>query len=93
MDPKHREPREADRELVEADEKDAEKQEVIDGLLGHGWGNEHIATKFCRGERPAGRAQRLANFGRRGIGRIPRKCKLRGPCGVTPRYPVHFAGA
>ena len=31
----------------------------------------------------AGRAELLANFGRRGMGRIPRKCKLRGPSGVT----------
>ena len=45
----------------------------------------------------AGRAELLANFWRRGMGRIPRKCKLRGPCGVTSGvtsgYPVHFAGA
>ena len=40
-----------------------------------------------------GRAQLLANFGRRGIGRFPRKYKLRGPCGVTCGDPVHFAGA
>ena len=31
-----------------------------------------------------GRAELLANSGRRGMGRLPRKCKLRGPC----RYPV-----
>ena len=45
----------------------------------------------------AGQAQLLANSGRRGIGRFPRKCKLRGPCGVTSGvtsgYLVHFAGA
>ena len=34
----------------------------------------------------AGRAELLANFWRRGMGRFPRKCKLRGPCGVTSRY-------
>ena len=35
--------------------------------------------------RPAacGRAELLANFGRRGMGRIPRKCELRGPFRVT----------
>ena len=32
-----------------------------------------------RGGRPAGRAELLANFGRRGTGRIPRRCKPRGP--------------
>ena len=32
----------------------------------------------------AGRAELLANSGRRGIGRLPRKCKLRGPRGVPP---------
>ena len=31
----------------------------------------------------AGRAQPLAKFGRRGMGRFPRKCKVRGPCGVA----------
>ena len=30
----------------------------------------------------AGRAELLANFGRRGMGRLPRKCKLRGPCRI-----------
>ena len=35
----------------------------------------------------AGRARLLASSGRRGIGRLPRKCKLRGPRRVT----VHFA--
>ena len=35
----------------------------------------------------AGRAELLANSGRRGMGRLPRKCKLRGPC----RDPVGFA--
>ena len=37
-----------------------------------------------------------ANFWRRGMGRIPRKCKLRGPCGITYGtlwVRVHFAGA
>ena len=29
------------------------------------------------------RAQLLANSGRRGMGRFPRKCELRGPCGVA----------
>ena len=53
------------------------------------------------------RAAACANFWRRGMGRFPRKCKLRGPCGypkgtlwVPYGYPmgtqwvrVHFAGA
>ena len=44
----------------------------------------------------AGRAQLLANFGRCGMGRLPRKCKLRGPCRVTYGtlwVRVHFARA
>jgi len=41
----------------------------------------------------AGRAQLLANSRRRGIGRFPRKCKLRGPPLVTCGVRVHFAGA
>ena len=54
---------------------------------------EFIFELIRRGERPAGRAELLANSGRRGIGRFPRKCKLRGPPRVTCGVRVHFAGA
>ena len=40
------------------------------------------AGEVAESGRP-GRAQLLANSGRRGIGRFPRKCELRGPCRVT----------
>ena len=33
--------------------------------------------------RASGRAELLANFGGRGMGRLPRKCKLRGPGRIT----------
>ena len=45
-------------------------------------GPSHFSVKASR-RAAAGRAQLLANSGRRGMGRIPRKCKLRGPCRVT----------
>ena len=62
----------------------------------------HIYDLFLRSRRAAacGRAQLLANSWRRGMGQFPRKCKLRGPCGVTVRLlwgncgvRVHFAAA
>ena len=38
-------------------------------------------TDVAESGRASGRAELLANSGRRGIGRFPRKCKLRGPFG------------
>ena len=43
--------------------------------------NYAIITGEASRRAAAGRAQPLAKFGRRGMGRFPRKCKLRGPCG------------
>ena len=42
---------------------------------------EELKSRRAAGLRPSGAA--CANFGKRGIGRLPRKCKLRGPRGVT----------
>ena len=38
-------------------------------------------SKVAESGRKRPRAAACANSGRRGIGRFPRKCKLRGPCG------------
>ena len=56
----------------------------------------YLLTRKSRRAAACGRAQLLANFGRCGMGRLPRKCKLRGPCRVTYGtlwVRVHFAGA
>ena len=53
-----------------------------------GWMSSRCLTSSSvaeSGRRPGAAA--CANSGRRGMGRIPRKCKLRGPCGVTSRCP------
>ena len=42
------------------------------------------AAQIAESGRGNGRAELLANSGRRGIGRFPRKCKPRGPCGDPP---------
>ena len=47
MNPKHHIPREEDRELVAADEKDAERNRIIGELLGTTWDDEHWLTKLC----------------------------------------------
>ena len=57
------------------DEQDEEEDDAASGA-----DDEVDEDGEGRGERPQA-ARLLANSGRRGIGRFPRKCKLWGPCG------------